>query len=218
MNTPDVTWHALLRRVPGLALAGVLALGAIAAAGPASGASAPGLPPPLTALFGGPFNLTDHNGAARSDKDFRGRFMLIYFGYTYCPSICPANLQHMAGAMDALAGQAARVVPIFISVDPGRDTPEVLKEYVANFGDSFIGLTGTGAQVAKAARAFRIHARKVMPAGETDTSAYLVDHSSITYLMGPDGKFVTLFPHNTPGKVMAERIKKYLAQTPEGGS
>ncbi|MGI9463786.1 MAG: SCO family protein [Aestuariivirgaceae bacterium] len=168
-------------------------------------------PPALESLFGGPFSLTDHTGVQRSDQDYRGKFMLIYFGYTTCPSICPANLQHMADALDRLGDKAAGIVPIFISIDPGRDRPEVIKEYVGHFGDGFVGLTGSETDVRAVAKAYRVHRRKVV---EKDAAPqdYLVDHASITYLMGPDGKFRTLFPHNTPGETIAERITGHLAE------
>ncbi len=169
----------------------------------------PKAPPALESLFGGPFSLVDHKGAVRSDRDFRGRFMLIYFGYTSCPSICPANLQHMASALDALGDKATAIVPIFVSIDPGRDRPEILQDYVDHFGERFVGLTGSEAQVRAAAKAYRVHRRKVVASG-ADADDYLVDHASITYLMGPDGKFRTLFPHDTPGTVIAQRISKYL--------
>lgn len=168
-------------------------------------------PPPLASLFGGPFSLIDHNGKPRTDKDFLGKFMLIYFGYTFCPDICPVNLQHGADALQELGETSKQITPMFITIDPQRDTPMVLKEYVANFGDAVVGLTGSEKQVRAVAKAYRIHRRKVLPAGETDKQNYLVDHSSITYLMGPDGKFVTLFPHNTSGKEIASRIRTYLA-------
>lgn len=167
-------------------------------------------PPPLASLFGGPFSLIDHTGKIRRDTDFRGHFMLIYFGYTYCPDICPANLQHMADALDILADVSKNITPVFVSIDPGRDTPAVLKEYVANFGSRFVGLTGSEAQIRAVSKAYRIHRRKVLEKGEKDKTNYLVDHSSITYLMGPDGKFRTLFPHNTTGPVMAKRLKTYF--------
>lgn len=167
--------------------------------------------PPLVNLFGGPFSLIDHDGKHRTDKDFRGKYMLIFFGYTYCPDICPLNLQHGADALQALDEEKARqVVPIFVSIDPERDTPMVLKEYVANFGERFVGLTGSEQQIRAISKAYRIHRRKVLPAGESDKNNYLVDHSSITYLMGPDGKFITLFPHNTSGGKMAKAINRYL--------
>jgi len=174
-------------------------------------ASAATTPPALESLFGGPFSLTDHTGVQRSDKDFRGKYMLIYFGYTTCPSICPVNLQHMADALDRLGAKAAGIVPIFVSIDPGRDRPDVLKEYVEHFGEGFIGLTGSEMDVRAIAKAYRVHRRKVVDK-DAEPQDYLVDHASITYLMGPDGKFRTLFPHNTPGKIIAERIGDYLAE------
>lgn len=168
-------------------------------------------PPALESLFGGPFSLTDHTGVQRSDQDYRGKFMLIYFGYTSCPSICPANLQHMADALDRLGGKSEAIVPIFVSIDPGRDRPEILKDYVSHFGDGFVGLTGSEMDVRAVAKAYRVHRRKIV---EKDAEAqdYLVDHASITYLMGPDGKFRTLFPHDTPGNVIADRIAEYMAE------
>ncbi len=168
------------------------------------------VPPALASLFGGPFSLIDHNGNPRTDRDFRGKFMLLYFGYTYCPDICPTNLQHGADAIEALGDTGNQVVPVFVSIDPDRDTPMVLKDYVANFSNKFIGLTGSEQQIRSISKAYRIHRRKVLPAGETDKQNYLVDHSSIMYFMGPDGKFITLFPHNTSGKVIASRIKPHL--------
>jgi len=173
--------------------------------------SAAATPPALESLFGGPFSLTDHTGVQRSDQDYRGKFMLIYFGYTTCPSICPTNLQHMADALDRLGGKAAGIVPIFVSIDPDRDRPDVLKDYVGHFGDGFVGLTGSEADVRAVAKAYRVHRRKVVEK-DAEPQDYLVDHASITYLMGPDGKFRTLFAHNTPGKVIAERITGYLAE------
>ena len=169
-------------------------------------------PPPLTSLFGGPFSLIDHHGKSRTDRDFRGKYMLIFFGYTYCPDICPLNLQHGADALQTLDAKIRdQIVPIFVSIDPERDTPDVLKEYVANFSDQFVGLTGSEQQIRAISKAYRIHRRKVLPVDETNIDNYLVDHSSITYLMGPDGKFVTLFPHNTSVEKMSTAISGYLA-------
>lgn len=135
--------------------------------------------------------------------------MLVFFGYTYCPTICPTNLQHMAQALAQLGGKAKNIQPIFITIDPARDTPSVLKDYMANFGSNFLGLTGTVTQIRRVAKSYRVHRRKVVP----DKSApqdYLVDHSSLTLLIGPDGKFRTLFPHDTAGPVMAKIMEKYL--------
>lgn len=179
------------------------------------GGAAAAAPPPLPfeKLFGGSFTLVDQYGKTRTDRDFRGRFLLVYFGYTYCPSICPTNLVHMADALTRLGAAAERVQPVFITIDPMRDTPAQIRAYVDSFGERFIGLTGSEAQIRDVARKYRVHRRKVQdPDAAPDAKdAYLVDHSSITHLVGPDGKFVTLFPHDTTGEVMARRMKKYLA-------
>lgn len=180
---------------------------------PAGTSTSGPVPLPLEKLFGGPFELIDHHGQPRSDRDFRGKFVLIYFGYTSCPSICPLNLQHMSGALQLLGENANRVVPIFITVDPKRDTREVLAGYVAAFGPQFIGLTGSNEQIRAAAKAYRVHRRKIIEHGSAPED-YLVDHASITYLLGPDGRFRTLFPHGTAADVMADRISKYIADRP----
>ena len=161
---------------------------------------------PLPKLFGGPFSLIDQDGARRTDQDFRGRHMLVYFGYTYCPDICPTGLATIAAALDRLGPVAASVQPVFITADPGRDTPELLGDYVAQFHPRLIGLSGSEAEVPAAARAYRVHRAKVLADGED----YLVTHSSITYLMDGDGAFVTLFPHGTDAERMAAVLATYL--------
>lgn len=181
-----------------IALALVVLVGLVAPAGAAK---------PFPISFGGPFSLIDHNGVARTDRDFRGRFLLVFFGYAHCSDICPTGLQRMADALDLLGGDGARVQPIFITVDPARDTAQVLKSYVAAFHPRLVGLTGSEAQVRAAARAYKVHRRKLR---DPDGGAYLVDHSSITYLMGPDGAFVTLFPHNAKAAFMARAIRRYV--------
>ncbi|WP_282605370.1 SCO family protein [Pelagibius sp. Alg239-R121] len=164
---------------------------------------------PLASLFGGPFELVDHDGQIRRDSDFKGKHLLIFFGYTYCPSICPTNLQAVGTALDALGSKAKDVQPLFITVDPERDTPEILREYLAHFHPALLGLTGSEKQIRQAAKAYKVHRRKVVHSKD-DPSYYDVDHGTITYLIGKDGKFLTLFPHDTAPKVMAERIEKYL--------
>lgn len=159
--------------------------------------------------FGGPFSLTDHLGRPRSDKDFRGRFLLIYFGYTTCPDICPTNLQIMTEALARLGTQAEQVQPLFITIDPARDTVARLKGYVGHFDPRLIGLTGSEAQVRAVAKAYRVHRSKLVLA-DAGPEDYLVNHSSITFLMAPDGAFVTLFPHDTQAEAMAAAIAKYL--------
>jgi cytochrome oxidase Cu insertion factor (SCO1/SenC/PrrC family) len=161
------------------------------------------------AAIGGPFTLIDHNGEERTDQDFRGRMMLIYFGFTYCPDVCPTALQIMSVAMDHLGKDAEAVQPILITIDPARDTPPVLKEYLANFGDRFVGLTGSEEQIGAAARAYRVYYAKAgQPAA--DEKDYMMDHSSIVFLMGRDGRYISHFTHNSYSEEIAETVRKHL--------
>ena len=142
-----------------------------------------------TATIGGPFALTDQDGKTRTPADFRGRFMLVYFGYSFCPDVCPTTLAEMGTALDKLGSRKDRIVPVFISIDPERDTPKVLKDYMTSFGTNFVGLTGSMKNVEKAARAYHVYIRKhPLPGGN-----YSMDHSGVIYLMGPDGRFVTYY-------------------------
>lgn len=139
-----------------------------------------------TAEIGGPFTLIDQNGARRSSAEFRGRYMLIYFGYSSCPDVCPTTLSLMADALDKLGPGANKVVPLFITIDPERDSPAKLKPYMASFGPRFVGLTADLATIKKVAALYRVYLKKEpLPGGN-----YAMDHSSVIYLMGPDGKFV----------------------------
>lgn len=161
-----------------------------------------------TVTIGGPFTLTDHNGKTVTDADFRGRFMLIYFGYTFCPDVCPTSLGVAAAALDQLPpDQRKRVAPLFISVDPERDNPAVLKDYVGAFAPDMIGITGTAEQLAPVVKAYKVYAAK---AKSDDPQAYTMDHSSILYLMGPDGKFLAHFPHGTGAGDLAAGLMKHL--------
>lgn len=169
----------------------------------------PAIASPGAARIGGPFSLVDDEGKAVTDADFHGRYMLVYFGFTYCPDVCPTSLNRNLQALGELdEAQAAKVQPVLISVDPERDTPEHLKEYVGHFGAGLRGLTGTREQVAATAKAYGVYYAKV-PNAE-DPGNYLVDHTSITYLMGPDGKFVQHFRHDLPPDEMAEQLRKLL--------
>lgn len=141
--------------------------------------------------LGGPFTLTNQDGQRVTEIDFRGRFMLVYFGYTYCPDVCPTELNTIALAMKTLGSEAREVVPIFITVDPERDTPTVLKTYLASFGSEFVGLTGSLQEIAAAAQAYRVYYKK--EAEGSDPENYSVDHTSLLYLMGKNGKIVALF-------------------------
>lgn len=160
--------------------------------------------------IGGPFTLLDGNGETVTEANFKGQYMLVYFGYTYCPDVCPTALQVMAQALDQLPAEtSAKITPIFISVDPERDTPEHVGQYVTHFYPTLVGLTGSPEQVKAAAAAYRIYYAKVEEKG-ADPDAYLMDHSAITYLMGPDGAFLSHFGHDTTPEQMAERLAKLV--------
>lgn len=162
------------------------------------------------ANIGGPFSLVDQTGATVTDADFRGKAMLIYFGYTYCPDICPASLQIMAAALDRLEPEErARIQPILITVDPERDTVDQLAQYVQSpaFPDDLVGLTGTEDQIVEVAGAYRVAYRR---AGEGDD--YLMDHTSIVYLMDSEGEFADVFTHGTDPAAMAARLQDFLEE------
>jgi len=161
--------------------------------------------PDLSGLApGGAFALLDHQGRAIESSDFRGDFLLLTFGYTHCPDICPTTLDKLAGVLQALAGRG-RLKALFVTVDPARDTPAVLADYVAAFDPRIIGLTGDEAAIAGVTRAFRVHRAK---AGEG--ADYLMDHSPTIYLVGPDGGTVTYYPHDASVEQLTEDIARRL--------
>ncbi len=161
-----------------------------------------------TATVGGPFKLTDHKGKAVTEQDFRGRHMLVFFGFTFCPDVCPTALQVSSAALEKLGAKAERVTPVFISVDPERDTPEQLARYVSSFHPRLVGLSGSPQDVAAVAKAFRVYYRKTKD--ERSAAEYTIDHSSIIYLMGPDGKFITHFTHTTTVDAMVASLRRHL--------
>ncbi|XP_010032430.2 protein SCO1 homolog 1, mitochondrial [Eucalyptus grandis] len=165
------------------------------------------------AAIGGPFNLINDDGKNVTEKDFLGRWTLLYFGFTHCPDICPDELQKLAAAVDKIKEKAGfNIVPVFISVDPERDTVEQVHEYVKEFHPNLIGLTGTPDEIKKVARAYRVY---YMKTAEED-SDYLVDHSIVMYLMGPDMDFVKFFGKNNDVDALTEgvinEIKQYKKQ------
>jgi len=160
------------------------------------------------AQIGGPFQLVDHNGRKVSEKSFSGQHLLIFFGFTYCPDICPAALQKVSVVLEQLGPKAEGLKPLFISVDPERDTVEQLKLYMSNFDKRIVGLTGSNAQVANAVKVFRAYAKKREDASNSD--GYTMDHSSFLYLMAPNGEFVTHFTHVSPVDKMVERLAAEL--------
>ena len=148
-----------------------------------------------TATIGAPFTLTDQDGHKRRSSDFGGRYMLVYFGYTTCPDVCPTTLALMADALQRVDPKGARIVPIFITIDPERDTPARLKPYVASFGPQFVGLTGDLKTVTKVAGNYHIGFRK----HPLDGGGYAMDHSSVIFLMDPHGKFVAYWDDTSIG-------------------
>ena len=158
--------------------------------------------------IGGPFALTDQNGVRRTDADFRGKFKLVYFGFTYCPDVCPTDLQQIGLAVDRLGPAGEMVQPIFITVDPARDTPQHLKDYMPIFHPRFVGLTGDADAVRAAARAYRVYYKKIE---WDDRSDYTVDHSAFIYLMGRDGEYLGFFPPGASAEQLADVIRSRLA-------
>jgi protein SCO1/2 len=156
--------------------------------------------------IGGPFSLTDHTGRAVSEADFADRPVLLYFGYTFCPDVCPLDTARNAQAVDLLEAQGKMVTPVFISFDPARDTPEVLAEFVRYMHPRMVGLTGTEEQVRDAARAFRVYFAKQ----EASDDFYLIDHSTFSYLMLPGHGFVDIIRRDQTPEQVAQTVGCFL--------
>jgi protein SCO1/2 len=157
---------------------------------------------------GGPFTLQDGNGHTVTDRDFRGRYMLVYFGYTNCPDVCPTTLTAVADALDRLGPKAALIAPLFVTVDPRRDTVAVVKQYAGAFGPNFVGLTGTPEQIAVIAKEYRVYyAEHKTGPGPDD---YAMDHSSVLYLMDTKGVFIAPIRADMSGDEMAANLRKLL--------
>lgn len=157
---------------------------------------------------GGPFVLIGQDGQPVTDRDFAEQYMLIYFGFTYCPDICPTELAVMAAAVEQLAAPQD-VAPIFITIDPERDTPSAMADYVSLFHPRMVGLTGSEAQIAEAARAYRVFYQRVESAEFED---YLMDHSSFVYLVDPEGVTRLVFPYGTGAEAMAAQIEEIMLE------
>jgi cytochrome oxidase Cu insertion factor (SCO1/SenC/PrrC family) len=138
---------------------------------------------------GGPYRLIDQDGRPRTTADFRGKYQLLYFGYTFCPDVCPTTLALIAASLDKMGPQQSRIVPIFITIDPERDKPQILKKYLAAFGPRFVGLTGSAQNIAAVEKEYRVYAKK-QPLKDGN---YGMDHSSVIYLLGPDGRLLSFF-------------------------
>lgn len=159
------------------------------------------------ALVGGPFTLTNQDGKRVTDQDFRGKYMLIFFGFTFCPDVCPSELQVMSAALDQLGPQGDKIQPVFITIDPERDTPEAMKVYISNFHPRMVGLSGSAEDIAAVAKAYRVYYAKAKQAEGAAPGDYLMDHSTILYLMGPDGKFVKHFTYGTDVKTLVDGLR-----------
>ncbi len=189
-------------------------------------------PDPLASRFGGPFALTDHAGKRVTDLYYRGQYLVVYFGFTRCTDACPIDVPNIAAAMDRIAPLDARVQPLFISVDP-EDTPEILKTYVEAFHPRLVGLTGSEAELAAVAKAYRVHRYRVQrqssiggprhhvpqqvqvtpvhgDKAHSPGQNFTIDHGTLTYVMGPDGKFLTLIPRGAGADRIAAVLRNYV--------
>jgi protein SCO1 len=203
----------------------LLAAGLLISAGPAAAhdpslhapvATRPAAPASLAARtpgalpfdhIGGPFTLTDHHGNQRTDADFQGAFLLSFFGYANCQSICPVGLQRMTAAMDALGAASSKVQPVLITVDPENDTPEALAKQMPKIHPRLLGLTGTPEQIRKTMAAYQVESTQVSQAGN---GSPIYAHSSFIYLMRPDGTFATLIPPVLGVEQMTDILRRYV--------
>ena len=201
--------HAPIRRIA--AAWPTFGLGVLLALAPAGGGTA--------VEIGGHFELVDQNGATRTDADFRGSYLLVYFGFTHCPDTCPTALSKATGALEALAeldaARARRVVPMFISVDPERDTPAVLRGYAEQFDPRLVALTGTPRELTRLGRAYGVHSA-VVPTAEH--GGYVMDHTSFLYLIGPDGKYVRHFESDVSVDDLVAALRQSVVGPAVGGS
>jgi protein SCO1 len=161
------------------------------------------------ASLGGPFTLTAGNGAEVTERSFPGKYLLVYFGYTYCPDACPTALSNIAGALAKLGPLSDKLQVLFITVDPRRDTPKVMGDYVKAFDPRIVGLTGSPEQIGAVAKEYKVY----YAAHKDEGNDYLVDHSSFLYLMNPQGSFQKLLASDTPAAALAEQLRSVLDQT-----
>ena len=206
------TWAAGSRTAGATARA-LLVVASLFGCGPALAAEQPSAAQMMDDLMygrgpvGGPFTLTDQSGKPRSDAEFRGKLMIVYFGYTYCPDVCPTDLMAITQALDALGSAAAGIQPVFITIDPERDS-KVLADYVAAFHRSFVGLTGSPDEIRKVANSYKASYAKAP--GEKGGD-YSIDHTGVIYLMGRNGEYLGFMPPQTNPDRLTEVLRKYLA-------
>lgn len=199
------------RRRPGVfSILGLLLPCAVGAAiGPLSWQAVMAASSPVT--VGGPFTLTASDGATVTDRTYRGKWLIVYFGYSFCPDTCPTALGEIADALAKLGADAARVQAIFITVDPARDTPPALGKYLQSFNSRIVGLTGTPQQIAAVAKEYGVY--YVPRKRDADDKNYVVDHSSYIYAMDPQGKFVRGFDTDATGEQIAESLRKLMGSS-----
>jgi len=164
------------------------------------------LPVASAAAVGGPFELTDQNGRTVTDKDFRGHPTLVFFGFTHCPDVCPTTLFEMSEVLDKLGPDAAKLSALFISVDPERDTPAAMKDYLSSFNPRLVGLTGDPAAIANVVKEYRVYVKKV----PLDGGDYTMDHTALVYLMDKDGRFLAPFNLKRQPEDAAADLRRYL--------
>ena len=168
-------------------------------------------PPLAGARIGGPFALTDQDGRPRTDRDFTGRYRIMYFGYSYCPDVCPTDVAHVIAGYRAFVhshpAASARLVPLFVTVDPLRDTPPVLKQFVSAFDPALVGLTGTPEQIASVTKSYGVSYAVQAPRGNV---GYLVDHSRVAYLMDPAGRPLMILSHDAKADVIADELARWV--------
>lgn len=172
--------------------------------------------PADAAAIGGAFELTDQHGKTVRDTDFKGRIMLVFFGFTHCPDICPITVATLSKLMEMMGSKADQVAPIFITVDPHRDTPQAMKDYLANFDPRLTGLTGSEEKIKQAASAYKAYADMAAhhKKGKAHSGDYGVSHSSILYMMDKDGKYLRHFSYNAPVKELLDAVNAYLKKNP----
>jgi protein SCO1/2 len=187
-------------------LAAVLVVAGTAVAVALNHASRLSAAPPLPQI-GGHFALSTADGRHVTDRTFRGKWLLVYFGYTSCPDVCPTTLSSMALALEKLGPLADKIQPVFITVDPERDTPKLIGEYVKDFDPRFVGLVGSPQEIASTAHDFRVYYR-VRQLGNNE---YVVDHSSFIYVLDPNGSFVRLLTGDMPGHQLADELRKLMS-------
>lgn len=194
--------RAVLIVLAGLAIGGLSAWMMVSQSPPQSGTVATG-----KALVGGPFSLVDGSGQQVTDKTFAGRKMLVFFGFTSCPDVCPGGLQVISSALEKLGPKADKLAPVFITLDPERDTPAKVSEYVKSFSPRLTGLSGSTDEVTAAAKAYRVYYKKVPG---SDAGSYTLDHTSIIYLMDESGQYLAHYPYPVTVDELVQRLDKAL--------